>query len=118
MAHKCIYHILPAAEFDRAKALGRYSGDTLGTEGFIHFSDIHQVLRVANTRFLGRENLSLIEVDLDKLEAPLKYEDGGHGDGELFPHLYGELNLDAVVRELEFKPVEDGTFELPDGLGG
>ena len=45
--------------------------------------------------------------------AELKYEPGVHGEKDLFPHLYGALNVDAVVETYEFVPGEDGLFVFP-----
>jgi uncharacterized protein (DUF952 family) len=65
--------------------------------------------------------LLLALVDTEQLHAELKYEPPYEGEqevesGELFPHLYGTLNLDAVIRVLEFEPQADGTFRLPEGV--
>jgi uncharacterized protein (DUF952 family) len=43
----------------------------------------------------------LLNVDESKLHAELKYE---AADGELFPHLYGPLNLDAIVKVDKYNP--------------
>lgn len=106
-----IYHILSNRSWDEAKAAGEYCGDTLATEGFIHTSLAQQVTKTANRRFLGRTDLLLLAIDPELLRAELKYEDGG--EGEEFPHIYGPLNLDAVVETYRFQPLTDGTFELP-----
>jgi uncharacterized protein (DUF952 family) len=53
----------------------------------------------------------LLCVAVDRLEAPLKYERGDAG-GESFPHLYGGVNLDAVVGVVPFVEGDDG-FRLP-----
>lgn len=45
--------------------------------------------------FAGRDDLVLLEIDPARLRAELKYEPAP--DGELFPHVYGPLNIDAVV---------------------
>jgi uncharacterized protein (DUF952 family) len=63
------------------------------------------VVRVANARFAGRRDLVLLRVAVDRLRAPLRYEPGDPGSDELFPHLYGPLDIDAVVRVIPF--VED-----------
>jgi uncharacterized protein (DUF952 family) len=50
-------------------------------------------------------------IQVDRLEASLRY-DKVPGQGT-FPHLYGALNLDAVVKVWPFKPGIDGRFSLP-----
>lgn len=116
-----IMHIIPRYMWEQAQREGVYRGDTLDAEGFIHFSTPEQVIRVANARFKGHTGLLLALVDTERLCAELKYEppyEGGQEveSGELFPHLYGTLNLDAVIRVLEFEPQADGTFRLPEGV--
>ena len=54
----------------------------------------------------------LLVIDPAQLTAELVYEDC-YEAGETFPHLYGPLNLDAVVRVVPFPPLPDGTFTLP-----
>jgi uncharacterized protein (DUF952 family) len=112
-----ILHIIPIGQWEAAQAAGTYRGDTLDAEGFIHFSTAAQVVRVADARFRGHPGLALLVVETDRLAAPLRYEapfEGAMADAGLFPHLYGPLNLDAVVAVVDFPPGPDGTFTLPE----
>ena len=70
------------------------------------------MVRVANARFAGRRDLVLLRVAVDRLRTPLRYESGDPGSDELFPHLYGPLNRDAVEQVLPFPVGPDG-FSLP-----
>ncbi len=45
-------------------------------------------------------------IDKEKVAAEVKYED----PEQIFPHIYGPLNRDAIVKELPVKRAEDGTF--------
>ena len=108
-----ILHITTRAAWTAAEAAGAYEADSLATEGFIHMSEPHQVLRVANTRFRGvAEDLVLLRVDPDRLVAELRVEVGEAETGETFPHVYGPLNLDAVIEVVPFVEGPDG-FMLP-----
>ncbi|HQF70004.1 MAG TPA: DUF952 domain-containing protein [Promineifilum sp.] len=107
-----ILHIAAADEWDAARALGEYSADTLLAEGFIHCSTPAQVLVPANERFHGRTDLLLLVIDPARLEAALVYEDC-YETGQAFPHIYGPLNLNAVLRAVPFPPSADGSFALP-----
>ena len=72
-----------------------YRPESLAKEGFIHFS-LEEQWPVTRERFYkDKDDLVLMTVDPQRLKAPLKLEEGE--PGQLFPHLYGELNLDAVV---------------------
>ena len=90
-----ICHITTVDHWEDAQRAGTYEGDTLATEGFIHCSTREQVAVVANARFRGREDLVVLHIDESRLSAPVKYENLEGGE-ELFPHIYGPLNLDAV----------------------
>jgi uncharacterized protein (DUF952 family) len=54
----------------------------------------------------------LLAVDTDKLTSEVRYEQ--LGTDEPFPHVYGVINIDAVVKVLEFPPNRDGSFDSPD----
>lgn len=105
-------HICQREAWKRALTRGAYETDTLHKDGFIHLSYPRQVVSVANYLYRGRRDLLLLCVDSDKVQAEIKEE--RLGTTEPFPHLYGPLNLEAVVRVLEFPPNQDGTFTLPD----
>jgi glutathione S-transferase len=108
-----IYHIATAANWEQALRAGAYTQSTLertlAQEGFIHASSASQVARTANKFYRGVPDLLLLSVDTGKLTAPLRYDDVP-GSPEPFPHLYGPLNLDAVVAAEPFAPGTDGTF--------
>ena len=82
------------------------------------------MLATANSFFRGQRDLLLLCIDEGKLAAPLRYESAAppagvssaEPRGALFPHLYGELSLDAVTGVLEFPCSAEGAFELPAGL--
>ncbi len=110
-----ILHITNRQDWEDAQAAGRYQADTLASEGFIHCSTPEQVVSVANALYPARQDLVLLGIDPARLTAPVRYENL-QGEDELFPHLYGPLNLEAVVRVWEFVPDLEGRFSLPPDL--
>ncbi|MFZ1996163.1 MAG: DUF952 domain-containing protein [Solirubrobacteraceae bacterium] len=102
------------AEWEAAPWSGQYVAAGYEAEGFIHLSDPEQVARVANARFAGAQDLVLLCVAVNRLASPLRYEPGDPASDERFPHLYGPLNRDAVVRVL---PLVEGPagYALPAG---
>lgn len=73
-----------------------YRADSLATEGFIHCSFAEQVARSANRFYADAEDLLLLHIDAERLSSPLRQE--ASGTGEIFPHIHGPLNRDAVVK--------------------
>ena len=110
-----ILHITKLELWHRAKQEGTYHAGTLASHGFIHCSKPDQVIRVANFLFRSQPDLVLLCIDPERVQAEIRYKnlDGGQ---DLFPHIYGPLNVDAVVSALDFSPQEDGTFVLPAAL--
>ena len=111
-----LFHIVDRQQWNDAVDAGSYRPERYEAEGFIHLSEQHQVLTPANAIYHGRSGLVLLVIDPSTLLAEVIYEPGALGEDELFPHLYGELNPDAVVGIVDFPPEPDGTFRLPDGL--
>lgn len=107
-----IYHITTRNAALEARSSGEYRAESLETEGFIHFSERHQILDVANAFYRGKSGLVLLVVEPSRLKAELRYEAPVHpsasssapGPQNRFPHLYGPLNMDAVVEVVEFSP--------------
>jgi uncharacterized protein (DUF952 family) len=95
--------------------LGFYRPEAFQVEGFIHCSTRAQVIKVADTRFRGQTGLVLLCIETDRVAGEIRYENL-EGGQELFPHIYGELNKDAVVNVAEFEPDVDGYFTLPSML--
>ena len=114
-----IYHIATLADWERARADGEYTRSTvdktLAEEGFIHASQASQVARTAN-RFYREVpgDLVLLVIDPALLRAEVRYEDVP-GAELPFPHIYGPLNVDAVVAARPFAAGSDGTFAFADG---
>jgi uncharacterized protein (DUF952 family) len=98
-----ILHITQRAAWERAQAEGSYRSDSLASEGFIHCMTEGQVAWVADKFFKGQSDLVLLDIDEAKLASPLRYE-SPPGKEETFPHIYGPLNLDAVVQVEPFAP--------------
>jgi uncharacterized protein (DUF952 family) len=111
-----IFHITNGDAWARAKADGSYRTEMFTIEGFIHCSTPDQVIQVANIRFQGQTGLVLLSIDTDKVTAEIIYENL-EGGSQLFPHIYGELNIKAVIQVAEFEPAANGHFTLPEGGG-
>jgi uncharacterized protein (DUF952 family) len=105
-----IYHITSRTSWSAAQEQGFYTADSLASQGFIHCSKAEQVLRVANAIYRGQTGLVLLEIDLTALRPEVRWEPGTDRPDELFPHVYGALDLEAVRRVLDFPPDEDGLF--------
>lgn len=107
-----ILHIAQKAEWRKALLNGEYAADSLVTQGFIHCSTPAQVIPVANRLFKGRDDLVLLCIDSSLLAAAIRYENLEGGD-DLYPHIYGCIETEAVVQACDFPAGADGTFELP-----
>ena len=110
------FHITTCSAWSAGQKSGEYRADSLGQEGFIHCSKVAQILRVANDYYTGQQGLLILMVDPSKLKAELRWDPGSDQADELFPHIYGPVNLEAVVDVFDFEPGPDGKFSLPAGM--
>lgn len=112
-----IYHLAFRSDWEAGLAAGEYRAPSLSEEEFIHASgDEEQMLRVATRLFAGRTDLLALDVDTDQLaeDSPVIREPAR--SGEIYPHVYGPINPDAVVRVRTLVPDADNpsVFTLAD----
>jgi uncharacterized protein (DUF952 family) len=104
-----LVHLTTMDEWEAARQRGEYRAPSLETEGFIHLSRPDQLLAVANRFYRSLPEALLLWIMPEKLEAKLAWEPA---DGELFPHLYGSLNLGAVSGVAPLRPDGDGVYRV------
>jgi uncharacterized protein (DUF952 family) len=113
MNSQLIYHMCRQAEWAAAETTGTYRGSSQdAADGFIHFSTAEQIRESARKHRAGQGDLVLVTVDAERLGAALKW-DQSRG-GTLFPHLYGPLPLEAVVRVDPLPTGRDGLHLFPE----
>jgi len=107
-----VYKILPATLWHEAERQGVFRGSPVDLQdGFIHFSSAEQAPETAAKHFAGERDLVLLHVDVSCLGNRLKWEPSR--GGALFPHLYGALELVAVIRVDPLPLAADGRHQFP-----
>ncbi len=110
---RIIYKICPASAWREAERQGVYRGSADDhRDGYIHFSTASQLPETARKHYFGQTGLFLVAVDADALGEELRWEPSRND--ELFPHLYGELDLGAVRRVLTLHARADGSHDIPE----
>ena len=109
-----IVHFASKEEWDAAKESGAYAPAGLEEHGFVHCSFPSQAAQVANERFSGRDDIVLLWIDPSKLRAAIIYERRkGEEIGDLWPHVYGPIGLEAVTAAQKLRGWQPGKFVLP-----
>ena len=111
MSKAIIYLILPRQAWEQLKGRKEYRAPSLESEGFIHASaSLEQVLWVANRVYLQEPRLVVLCVDRDEVKSLIKDEmardasapdSTTHAGPAAFPHVYGPVNLDALLETRE-----------------
>jgi len=91
-----ILHVAQLADLERAKQSGLYHCDSLDSEGFIHCCKAEQLEGVLERYYLGAKGIALLRIDVGRLTAELVFENTMGGE-EQFPHVYGNIDMQAVT---------------------
>jgi uncharacterized protein (DUF952 family) len=91
-----IYHVTRSSDWKSAQQTGEYVHPSLAAEGFIHCSQENQVAGVLERYFPGQKDLVKLVIDTDKLSHRWVFE-WSPSTQDSFPHIYGPINLGAVI---------------------
>jgi uncharacterized protein (DUF952 family) len=115
-----IYHLTSRQAWTEARNGSDYRAESLTSEGFIHCSTEMQVLPVAEKYYKGQSDMVLLKIDPALLSSELRWEPPSGGapppgvpEGDLFPHIYGPINVDAVVKVYDLQLNPDGSYQTP-----
>jgi uncharacterized protein (DUF952 family) len=112
---RVLFHIAEASDWQAAQVRGDYRvstrGRTLADEGFVHAARRGQVLGVAEAFYADAGPLLLLSIDPARLSSPVR--DDEVAPGMVFPHIYGPIDLDAVVAVAPLDRGADGRFVIP-----
>jgi uncharacterized protein (DUF952 family) len=92
-----IFHITTIEAWENAKSIGVFEAPSLKLEGFIHTCTKEQTQAMLDRFYKNETNLILLHINEDMLVAPLKYE-LSPSLNQMFPHIFGPINIDAVVQ--------------------
>lgn len=106
------YKVLTAPQMADLLAQGQFSGAPIDlADGYIHLSSAEQLTETIDKHFGSQTDLYVAAVDLEPLGSAIRWEPSR--GGQLFPHLYGELPLSAVLAHGPLERAEDGSVRLP-----
>ena len=126
-----IYHLVPASYYYTQSQDRPYLPEAFVEEGFIHCTaGIEMLVQVANNYFgTLSEELLVLEINPNAITVPLKFEppipptdkskngkkNSSANEDILFPHIYGPLNREAIVRCFAMRRDEVGKWQMPEG---
>jgi len=118
-----IFHIVVEDDLRRCCCGDRYAPDSLRSEGFVHCADEAALIAVANDYYASvAKRVLVLKIDAARLgsemrrEAPAPRPGGGTEHlhpGATFPHVYGAVEIDAVVGAGELSRANSGRFAWP-----
>lgn len=113
-----LFHVAKQNDYCESLNTGFYGEFSIKKDGFVHCSTIENLVEVANDNLKTiQENLIILCIETEKLRSKVKWEKRG-SKGIEFPHVYGLINLDAVIKTVNFLKDKNGNFYLPVGLMG
>lgn len=114
-SRQLITHIAQRPEWETATKRDEYRPTSLADEGFVHASTAYSILMPANLFYRGRRDLVLLAIDQRRLHSEIRWEEP-QPTVEAFPHIYGPVNIDAVIAVESFGPGPDGSFRVPPAI--
>ena len=109
-----LYKLLNHVDAIKAETDGYTDTALDGADGYVHLSGKAQVATTAALHYRGQAGVILLEFDATSIGGEIRWE--ASRGGELFPHLYGRLEIGRATRRWTLDLGSDGTPQMPDDL--
>jgi uncharacterized protein (DUF952 family) len=106
------YHLVAAKYYRDSDAAGPYVPESFDADGFIHCTDGAEHLAEVANRYYAEDLRMYIALVIDKarVQPEIRYED----PEAVYPHIYGPLNRDAIIRVVPMLRSAGGAFLRPE----
>ena len=111
MKDDLIFHVVKKEDWKEYKKDSRYHPESLDTNGFIHCSSGRDIESITNSLYKGEDGVLLIIINTTLVEPEIRYENSGNSNIK-YPHIYGPLNMDAVIDKIELASEDDGSYKI------
>lgn len=112
MSDRIVYKVMSVAELEQLRRDGVFRGSPADiADGYIHLSCGYQLAETLDKHFSGVDGLVLVAIDLSRLGDAVRWEPAR--GGQLFPHVYGLLGVEAVVSVTTPERSPDAAVKLP-----
>ncbi|MEO1552839.1 MAG: DUF952 domain-containing protein [Pseudomonadota bacterium] len=109
-----VYKILSAADWQLSETLGYTQTELDEADGYVHLSTRAQVAETLTLHYSRQKDVRLLEYVVEEMGSPVRWEESR--GGQLFPHLYSTLRIDAAKRTWILTLGQDGAPTLPDDI--
>lgn len=108
------HHATPRAYFEALDPSEPYLPVDFETDGFVHCTDGAEALSTVLTTYYRDEpgDWVVLYLDAERITSTVRYDDPAN----LYPHVYGPINRDAIIAVKEIDRAADGTFLRPQPL--
>lgn len=102
------YHLTPVPVWEAQCDAATYRPESFDQDGFIHCTNGLEELMAVGNRYYQEDSrpFIILILQVDKIQPPVRYDD----PAEVFPHIYGLLNVDAVTGMIPAQRDVDGSF--------
>jgi len=101
MNNSYIYHICTEGSWEEQSNSKEYIHDSLKGEGFIHFSEEHQIEGVLERYFTDQTDLLILTIEPSKIDEKVQYDKAPNDED--YPHIYGPINKAAIIKIEQLK---------------
>ena len=109
-----VYKILNASDWQTTISLGFTQTALDEGDGYVHLSTRAQVAETLRLHYADQPDVRLFEYVVEEMSGPVRWEESR--GGQLFPHLYARLRIDAAKRTWILQQGPDGIPMLPDDI--
>lgn len=105
---KVTYHLVPEPIWIERGDAQEYLPDAFEADGFIHCTNgLDPLIEIANMFYRSDDRPYLVlALDVDRIRSEVRYDD----PDQIYPHIYGPLNTDAVIGTFDVVREPDGGF--------